>query len=85
MEYIQDLWESYKESTMPDDATEVQIIEARLAFFSSAAAIFSLITGMTEKEGVTNEEGSKFLSDLDTEIEKFINDVANEDIEFFLT
>lgn len=71
MNNLQKSWEGYR-STLPDNASQGQVMEARLGFFSGALSIYNLMMAKAMDETVSQEEGEKFLASLAVEINDFM-------------
>lgn len=82
MNNIENMWENYR-LTLPKSSSVIQIVEARLGFFSGATAIYSLMMAKALDEDITEEQGEEFLKSLAEEINGFIEDVLTKDHEFF--
>lgn len=80
MNDIQKSWEDYR-LTLPDNAPELQVMEARLGFFSGALAIYNLMMAKAMDETVSQEEGEKFLAALSLEINAYVSDLLAQDSE----
>lgn len=76
MDYIAKKWDSYKE-TIPKNATESQMIDSKLGFYSGAYALFTDMMGKAMNEGVSDEEGSAYLTELEQEFDNFMKNIRN--------
>lgn len=76
MDYIAEKWESYKK-TIPGNLTESQIIESKLGFYSGAYALFTDMMGKAMNSGISDDEGSAYLVELEQEFEKFMKNIRN--------
>lgn len=75
MIHVRKLWDKFQDDAMPKDASLVQLVEMRRAFYAGAALLFQEMMGRAEDPYVTDEEGSKFVAEVELEIEQYVQDL----------
>jgi hypothetical protein len=79
MPSIKDGWESYRKLVVPDNATEVQVKNAELTFFSGASYAYQQIMNAA---GHNEKDANNILKNIHTEIvafKKFVKEKAKKD------
>ena len=72
---LQDEWEHFAESVIPDDADAVQIGEMKLAFYSGALIVQSMTTriAIIDNEDEAVERIDQLYNECASEVEKIIS------------
>lgn len=71
MNYIELHWGEYKAFCLPVDLPPAQFLEAKLAFYAGATAIFGVLMNSAQNPQTTQDEGEALLGDIEQEIEQF--------------
>ena len=75
MKTLKEEYENWKEMTQPKDATQIQTIEARRAFYAGSYILFNMLQEIAVKH--REEDAEKLLEKIDKEIICFFVDVKN--------
>ncbi len=70
MNRIRQQWESYRESVIPNDAGAIQVQECQRAFYAGACSILNIQCEIDE--GMSDDDGVKFIESLHEECEHFV-------------
>ena len=68
---VAEAWQDYVKTVMPKGVSKVQIQETRRAFYSGYWTLMCRIKEIGDDGTVTEEQGAKFLSVLDRELNEF--------------
>lgn len=77
MNHIRKLWDKYATEMMPQDAPLIQIIETRRAFYAGAASLFGELVTKTRDEKITEDQGKDFITEINSEISQFGQDLID--------
>lgn len=80
MNHIKDLWEGFRDDVLPEDMSPMALVQLRRVFYTGAAEVFEAIMQRLENPNTTQEEGSRFLSELDKEVVQFMNNLRDHRI-----
>lgn len=68
-------WNTFSSEVIPADASEIQRIEMRRAFYAGACSIFNLVVNRSVE--FSESEQVQRLSDLDDEVKDFANRIKD--------
>lgn len=74
---IDKLWNNYKNKVVPPDASAIQIIETRRAFYAGASELFCALIEKDE-DGKDLHEDILVLAAIGTEVEQFADEMIRE-------
>lgn len=71
---IEEAWQEYKAKALdPVGAGEVQVDEARRAYYAGAGMVFSEVYGISD-DSVTEDEGLDIIEGIGVELAKYLQD-----------
>jgi hypothetical protein len=71
MNYIEKLWDSFRDEVLMPEASEIEIAEARKVFYCGALGLHGIILSKLQDPNISDDEGRIFVRDLDNEIKEF--------------
>lgn len=73
--YMVKVWEEYRKAVIPPDASIIQVVECKKAFYGGASAYMSIILGAgnLDESVEPTEKDIKFLDDITNELQTFAN------------
>lgn len=77
MNHIKNLWDGFRDDVLPEDISPMQLVQLRRVFYTGAAEVFEAIMQRLENPNTSQEEGSRFLSELDKEVVQFMHDLTD--------
>jgi hypothetical protein len=69
--FIEAAWEGYRKMVVPSDASEVQVVETRQAFFSGAAVLFEVLIRSASHGDEVLESDILRMKGIQAEIDEF--------------
>lgn len=73
---IEAQWQQYRERVVHSNAPDVQVSECKLAFYGGASALLGSLK-LLAATGVSDEEASKVINDMQDEIVAFAKEVRD--------
>lgn len=73
---IQQLWDQYNAAVLPADASTLQRVETKRAFYCGAQAVLSILFEMSSDDALTDDQGAEHLESLHRECHDFSRKVA---------
>jgi len=77
MRTIQQLWQGFKDGTMPKDAGPIQIQEERRAFYAGALAILTSVAALGDDD-ISEDQACKIMEDFEQELKDFTAKLGTE-------
>jgi hypothetical protein len=68
-------WDSYRKHLIPKDASTVQIVESRRAFYAGAQSLLAIIVKMLDPGTDPTEADLRKMGEIDQELKDFCEDV----------
>lgn len=75
MKLIADAWRDFEIQVVPLNASDVQRVETRRAFYQGANAMFTGIVGMLEPGKDPTEKDLRKMDEIQAEIDQFMGDL----------
>lgn len=73
---IEKLWQSYKSNVIAANASDIQLIEMRRAFYAGVTALKSILDSIAE-EDIPEDHGVIIIQGIDIELNNFTDLVKN--------
>lgn len=68
---VETLWQMFRVQVVPKKASQAQIDDMQMSFYSGAASIMRLMRQLGEPDDISEDQGGEILEAIDRELQKF--------------